>query len=545
MFICLCILASSEMAFSGLWKRRSLKFEPVSPQTRYTVTYLGHEEMKGKVGLDNTLKPVEDLYKRFKKLKSPSRMEIEVVNNGIRVVPLDAGVRTMFANSPYFVAEGPFGNVFFPINKLSFGAADPFHTKVFCFVSLKENPAQDNFWDCHAVVCESSAMAKNLTLYLVKAFQRIANSKGNPITGAQRNNKTTTVHIIHERSHGEHQRKGKRPPVATLKVTLNVEERLNLEDTGYNDNRKVSGIIAKHRSVNLSNVDNQMVLGGDEELTTNVNSVSKAVGTSSSDKENDLMEGVDDCNDMPQEIVVTVAVNPDLNSPPNSPRKSPSPLGGIVISGKDDDVGVHDGNTSPQEMITTMSPPDTPGYLSKEEKSPLPTPTTTSNKNKPPSPKRQGSSSNLSSRKKGLAPSPPSTKTPVATNISSSPRQSPPKSSPPRKQDDKSDDSKRRKAPSPSAKKDPITPTIPSQQLNTDSSFSSQNVPSKSNSSPKADDNTSGVVRRQKLVNNSPPSSSSSSSRLPSTSATTDHAAQEKMKKRKSVRFADAELVID
>ena len=386
------------MAF---WKRRSRQFEPVSPQTRYTVTYLGNEKMTGKAGLDNTMKPVDSMYRSFKKGRAPCRMQIEIVNNGIRVEPLDAGVQTMFVNSPFFVAEGPFGNVFFPINKLSFGAADPLHSKVFCFVSRNENSQEGN-WDCHAVVCESSAMAKNLTLYLVKAFQRIADSKSDPVSAAQRTKKTTVVHILRERGTLEHQlssqKKGKMPPVSTLKVTLNVEGSYDQSGNDqYDNNRKVADILAKHRSTDFTNFEFKMVIDRVEDSKDNGNiDTSENLGTSSSDKENEAVddnpEEMDDSGSGTREVVVTMAVNPSMSSPPESPRKSSLP-GGATSSGEEDD---DDGETSPQEMITTMSPPDTPGYLSKETKPPSPTLPVTSSKpatpkimdasNKPPSP---------------------------------------------------------------------------------------------------------------------------------------------------------------
>ncbi|XP_041456924.1 serine/arginine repetitive matrix protein 1-like [Lytechinus variegatus] len=432
------------MAF---WKRRSQSFEPVSPQSRYTVTYLGYEEMQGKVGLDNTLKPVDDMYRQYKshKSKTVSKMQIEVINNGIKVEPLDAGVKTMFANSPYFVGEGPFGSVFFPINKLSFGAADPYHNKIFCFVSRNENPADDHFWDCHAVFCESSAMAKNLTLNLVKAFQKINSGKEDPLVLAQKSQKPTTVHILRERGTSEHQlqaRRKKRPPVSTVSVTLNVGEKTDLGDKDTsNCNRAVADIIAQRAKMELGTGDSDV---------SNGNSVSKGVGTSSSDKENDLMEGILSDEDMTRsnslrEVEVTVALNPDLNSPLESPQKSTSPRGDRISSGEEDDavftLDPRSGEMSPKEMITTMSPPDTPSYLSKEGKLPSPTLSYTPTKSSSPSQQRNSG--------KVKAPSSPQASV-IPGNIS------------PRKLNS-SEISKRTKAPSPPKSTTPDSP----RQLNT------------------------------------------------------------------------------
>ncbi|XP_072163686.1 uncharacterized protein [Diadema setosum] len=360
------------MAF---WKRRSRNFEPVSPQTRYTVTYLGHEEMSGKVGLDNTLKPVDDLFRQFKtnKSKSPGRMQIEVVNNGIRVQPMDAGVSTLFVGSPYLNSEGT--DIFFPIHKLSFGAADPFHTRVFCFVSRNDSPSQSSHWDCHAVLCDSTAMAKNLTLYLVKAFQRIGDSKDNPLVSGRRSKKTTTVHILRERGTSEYQlskKKGKRPPVSTIRVTLNVESKTEqFSSKQLEENKTIADILAKQQSMEVD-VSRDDVERTRSDVKDNGNTI---VLAGHSDKENEGEDELaDDGDEMPQEIEVTVAMNPEMSSPPESPRKSPR-TGETTSSGEENDVQFvddvqtsTDGKTSPQAMITTMSPPDTPGYLSSEDK---------------------------------------------------------------------------------------------------------------------------------------------------------------------------------
>lgn len=518
------------MAF---WKRRSQSFEPVSPQTRYTVSYLGHEELRGKVGLDNTLKPVDDMYRKYKSLKSKTvrKMDIEVVSNGIKVEPLDEGVRTMFADSQYFVAEGPFGNVFFPINKLSFGAADPYHNKIFCFVSRNENPAMDHYWDCHAVFCESSAMAKNLTLYLVKSFQRLT-SKDDPFGAAQKSKRPTTVHILKEKGTSEHQihaRRKKRPPVSTLSVILNVGETDLKENDFGNSNRAVADIIAHRAKRDLGGGG-----GGDSDVS-NGNSVSKEIGTSSSDKENDLMEGILSDDDMtqstsPRELEVTVAFNPDLNSPPESPRKATSPRGGRTSSGDENDVAFRNdprsGETSPQDMITTMSPPDTPGYLSKEGKSP--SPTLTNAPTKPPSPRQHTNSS------KAKAPSPPSQTSVIPGSIS------------PRKQNSpsKSVVSSKPPSPSPSPKSFNYPPDVPS--TNARRSTPSPTSPKTSpvslspvkSSPPRKEDEPSGVRRR------SPPSTATSTM-----SGANPDDVQKKPKKdrksvRKSVRFADDEDLI-
>ncbi|XP_054749446.2 uncharacterized protein LOC129254929 [Lytechinus pictus] len=525
------------MAF---WKRRSQSFEPVSPQSRYTVTYLGYEEMQGKVGLDNTIKPVDDMYRQYKshKPKTVSKMQIEVINNGIKVEPLDAGVKTMFANSPYYVGEGPFGSVFFPINKLSFGAADPYHNKIFCFVSRNENPADDHVWDCHAVFCESSAMAKNLTLNLVKAFQKINSAKEDPLRLAQKSQKPTTVHILRERGTSEHQfqaRRKKRPPVSTVSVTLNVGEKTDLRDKDTsNCNRAVANIIAQRAQIEFG--------AGDSDVS-NGNSVSKGVGTSSSDKENDLMEGILSDEDMtrsnsPREVEVTVALNPELNSP----------RGDRISSGEEDDavftLDPRSGEMSPKEMITTMSPPDTPSYLSKEGKLPSPTKSSSPSqqrnyvKVKTPSPPqasvipvntspRKLDSSEIIKRTK--APSPPKSTTPDSPRQLNTGRGDNSSTSP--------TENLRRNTPSPISPKTSPNP-LPGSPRSVPSPAS---TPPLKASPPKKENEGSGITTPEVTLRRRSPQSTLTSGASPDDSG----AVQKKSRKeRKSVRFAVEEVHI-
>ncbi|XP_077995637.1 uncharacterized protein LOC144449089 [Glandiceps talaboti] len=214
------------MAF---WRRRSQAFEPNPPETKYMVQYLGKMPANGKMGLECTMKPVELMYRTFKfnKGKNYQRLMIEVTNKGVSMNE-----------------TGPTGHEilkdrFIPIYKLSFGAADPVHTRVFSFVRKNDDTESENPWECHAFLCETTSVAKALTLYLVKAFQKAADAWEAKHGGKSGHSKPRTMHITHEKGKLEHQTAEKKyqPPVSTVKITFNIDNVDEFDRVGDSPNK--------------------------------------------------------------------------------------------------------------------------------------------------------------------------------------------------------------------------------------------------------------------------------------------------------------------
>ncbi|XP_071945284.1 uncharacterized protein [Antedon mediterranea] len=222
------------MAF---WKRRSMTFSPNPPDTKHEVQYMGKEPAEGKIGLECTMKPVENLYRRYKQTKGKhcKRVQLEVTNTGIILTHLNA-------------ADGQQQEQTVPVVKMSFGAADPEHPKIFSFVMVNDQAKGPNKWECHSFLCESNSVAKSLTLYLVKAFQKAADGRADEdehFKDPSRRTRPTTLHILHDRGRHQLADKAKPPPVSTLKVTMNVENIEDYDKVGIRKPEKTKGSSVK------------------------------------------------------------------------------------------------------------------------------------------------------------------------------------------------------------------------------------------------------------------------------------------------------------
>ncbi|XP_033123242.1 protein FAM43A-like [Anneissia japonica] len=221
------------MAF---WKRRSMTFSPNPPDTKHEVQYIGKEPAEGKIGLECTMQPVENMYRRYKQTKGKhsQRMLLEVTSTGITLTHLNG-------------ADGQEEEKIVPVVKMSFGAADPQHPKIFSFVMVNDTAKGPNKWECHAFLCENPSVAKSLTLYLVKAFQKAADGRADKdehFRDPNKRTRPTTLHILHDRGKLEHQiaEKSKPPPVSTLKVTMNIENIEDYDKVGLRKQEKTKGV---------------------------------------------------------------------------------------------------------------------------------------------------------------------------------------------------------------------------------------------------------------------------------------------------------------
>ena len=219
------------MAF---WKKRSGTFEPSnfgSKNCKYGAYYLGKMETDGESGLDCTLKTVNNMYKNYKqsKGKNAQRMAVEVTREG--VVMNEEGMK----------CESNVNNLL-PVVDISFGTAVPGHEKVFAVVvrSGGDTSTGNYTWHCHGFLCDTASNARDMTLLLVKAFQKASAageiSQPTSVDDASKQNKPTTLHVLHERGRLEHQRLQRTksaPAVSTIRVTLNVEYRKLPEPAEY------------------------------------------------------------------------------------------------------------------------------------------------------------------------------------------------------------------------------------------------------------------------------------------------------------------------
>ncbi|XP_072029192.1 uncharacterized protein [Amphiura filiformis] len=214
------------MLTMAFWKRRSGTFEPRkfgSKNCKYGAYYLGKMETDGESGLDCTLKTVNNMYKNYKqsKGKNAQRMVVEVAREGV-IMCNEA------SSPPNGVSNG--SKTLLPVVDISFGTAVPGHDKVFAVVVRTQPTPGSCRWYCHGFLCDSPSVARDLTLLLVKAFQR-ASAAGEidqptSVDEATRQSKPTTLHILHERGRLEHQKLHKSkstPAVSAIRVTLNVE----------------------------------------------------------------------------------------------------------------------------------------------------------------------------------------------------------------------------------------------------------------------------------------------------------------------------------
>lgn len=226
------------MAF---WKKRTGTFEPSSfgsKHCRYGAYYLGKMQTDGESGMDCTLQPVNNMYKSFKQTKGKitQRMTVEITRQGVLMHPNDGNVSPRSPNvsprSPRSDDDQPnTTDILLPVVDISFGTAVPGHDKVFAVVVRNHGNENGNYtWDCHGFLCDSASVSRDLTLLLVKAFQR-ASAAGEitqpmSVDEASKQSKPTTLHILHERGRLEHkglQRTKSSPAVSTIRVTLNVE----------------------------------------------------------------------------------------------------------------------------------------------------------------------------------------------------------------------------------------------------------------------------------------------------------------------------------
>ncbi|XP_070572965.1 uncharacterized protein [Ptychodera flava] len=297
------------MAF---WKRRSQAFEPNPPETKYNVQYLGKMPANGKMGLECTMKPVEVMYRTFKfnKGKNYQRLSIEITNKGISTSAIGP------------VEDESTRERFVPIYKMSFGAADPVHTRIFSFVMKNDEVEGDNPWECHAFMCETSAVAKALTLYLVKAFQKATEAWENKHVKMGVGTKPKTLHITHEKGKMEHQTAEKhyQPPVSTVKITFNID---NVEEFD-----RVGESPKKDGGQNMNAVENNhafaTALAKRDVPSDEENEDEKENGASG---ENNVVsnKGEDEAKEQPKGEQVVAAFNPQLLHQGQTPVVASSP----------------------------------------------------------------------------------------------------------------------------------------------------------------------------------------------------------------------------
>ncbi|XP_006826101.1 low density lipoprotein receptor adapter protein 1-like [Saccoglossus kowalevskii] len=339
------------MAF---WRKRSQAFEPNPPETKYVVQYLGKMPANGKMGLECTMKPVETMYRTFKfnKGKNYQQVMIEITNKGIRIVEMSLTGTEVSKEQ------------FVPIHKMSFGAADPVHTRMFAFVMKNEDIDDDNPWECHAFLCETSSVAKALTLYLVKAFQKAAEAW--EAKHKKSRSKPKTLHITHEQGSLEHQVAEKRtlPAVSTVKITLNVEniedyDRVGMDSSG----KKQSNHVHNNRAFAAALAKRELPIGPDDSEKDNENAALRS-------KE---LPPTADSGDEKQELVA--AFNLQVIGPSaatNSPSASKLRKQRSIDKNKDDTEHIHQeakkgDNTHGQKETNENGTKNNPGASEPDE----------------------------------------------------------------------------------------------------------------------------------------------------------------------------------
>lgn len=130
----------------------------------YTVKYLGHDEAHGLWGIKHTRKPVDSLVSRAKR-----------PGTHLPVVDLTVSPEGVSIDAHNAARKGTKG-AWLPIDTISYGVQDLVYTRVFSLIvvqdcsELKANTSIP--FVCHAFVCDSRQIARNLTYTLANAFQQ-------------------------------------------------------------------------------------------------------------------------------------------------------------------------------------------------------------------------------------------------------------------------------------------------------------------------------------------------------------------------------------
>lgn len=138
------------------------------PQT-FVVKYLGRRDAKGLWGIKHTRKPVDQMVKCAKGLKTGDMLpflKLEVSLAGVTISEMPQNTNRNYISG------------LIPIETISYGVQDLVYTRVFAMIVVSEfkYPAERHPFECHGFVCGSRQNATSLTLSLAKAFKEF--SKG-------------------------------------------------------------------------------------------------------------------------------------------------------------------------------------------------------------------------------------------------------------------------------------------------------------------------------------------------------------------------------
>ncbi len=234
------------MAF---WKRRSRGSFAPSSHDRFAVNYLGRHPVVDNTDLEHTAAPLDILYRNYKDGKEQAqRVTVEVIVNGL-VISMLKGF------SPPSESSAAFGNrTIMPASKMYVGATDPARPKIFFVVKRRDDDETDDTsrkYECHAFLCDTTAIATSLTMQLMETFNHSGEDEiklayRRSVDMMQRSQQQASRDKVLGRSQSLNlpRSRGRQEPVSTLKVTMNVDHGFKNSNEG-NNNSEIARILAK------------------------------------------------------------------------------------------------------------------------------------------------------------------------------------------------------------------------------------------------------------------------------------------------------------